>query len=280
VAAGIGTAFPELGAGRADAQTDERAIAVEKDVAFGKGGAIDLKLDIYRPPAGTEKRMATVHVHGGGFTGGSKETLNQRILPFARRGYVAVAAQYRLAAQAKWPSQIDDVKAAIRWVRGNANRLGIDPQRIAIVGYSAGGFLALNAAGMQDPQVAACAAFYPATNEPTPILPAGLDAAARRATQPISQVSARFAPTIIFHGVADTTVPIESSQTFFQALRDAKVATELHTYAGAPHVFDQVPEYAAASAMMFDLFIDRYVINPRNPFPPFPGPAGAGRGRG
>ncbi len=266
MAAGIGTVLPGL-AGSADAQTDDKPIAVEKNVVFGKGGAIDLKLDIYKPPAGTEKRMATVHVHGGGFTGGSKETLNERILPFARRGYVAIAAQYRLAGQAKWPSQLDDVKAAIRWTRANAGMLGINPDRIAVVGYSAGGLLALNIAGLQDPPVAACASFYAVTDEPTAILPEGLDAAARRATMPASNVSARFAPTIFFHGVADTTVPMESSQKFFQMLRDVKVTTELHTYAGAPHIFDQVPAFAQASALMFDLFVDRYILNPR-PFLP------------
>ena len=259
-----------IGASAAYAQTDEKAIVVEKNVVFGKGGAMDLKLDIYRPPAGTEKRMATVHIHGGGFTGGSKETLSERILPFARRGYVAIATQYRLAGQSKWPSQIDDVKAAIRWTRANAGMLGINPDRIAIVGYSAGGLLALNAAGLQDPPVAACAAFYAVTDEPTAILPEGMDAAARHATLPATNVSGRFAPTVFFHGVADTTVPMESSQKFFQMLRDAKVTTELHTYAGAPHIFDQVPAFAAASALMFDLFVDRYVINPRPFLPPRP----------
>ena len=268
LAAGLGAALPVIDADTAAAQSDEKAVAVEKNVVFGKGGAMDLKLDIYKPPAGVEKRMATVHIHGGGFTGGSKETLNERILPFARRGYVAIAAQYRLAGQAKWPSQLDDVKAAIAWTRANAARLGIDPNRIAIVGYSAGGLLALNAAGRQDPAVAACAAFYPVTDEPTAILPEGLDAEARKATLPFTHISTRFAPTVIFHGVADTTVPIESSQTLFQRLRDAKVTTELHTYAGAPHVFDQVPAFAAASALLFDLFVDRYILNPRPFLPP------------
>jgi acetyl esterase/lipase len=267
IGAGIGTVLPVLGASNADAQTGEKPIAVEKNVVFGKGGAIDLKLDIHRPPAGTEKRMATVHIHGGAFTGGSKDTLGGRILPLARRGYVAIAPEYRLAGQAKWPSQVDDVKAAIRWTRANASLLGINPDRIAIVGYSAGGLLALTAAGLQDPPVAACAAFYAVTDEPTAILPEGLDAAARHATMPASNVSARFAPTVFFHGVADTTVPVESSQRFFQMLRDAKVPTELHTFAGAPHLFDQVPEFAEASALMFDLFVDRYVLNPR-PFLP------------
>ena len=76
--------------------------------------------------------------------------------------------------------------------------------------------------------------------------------------------------TVIFHGVADTTVPIESSQRFFQLLRDAGVSTELHSFAGAPHIFDHVPEFTAACALLADLFIDRYVIKPR-PFPPYRG---------
>src|SRR6185503_5206334 len=119
--------------------------SIEKNIVFGKAGSTDLHLDIYRPPSGTEKRMATIHIHGGGFTAGSKDTLADRVAPFAALGYVAIPVQYRLAGEAKWPAQIDDVKAAIRWTRANAGMLGINPDRIAIVGYSAGGLLALNA---------------------------------------------------------------------------------------------------------------------------------------
>src|SRR5204863_8155481 len=53
-------------------------LSVEKNIVFGKGGSTDLHLDIYRPPAGAEKRMATIHLHGGGFTGGSKDSLVER----------------------------------------------------------------------------------------------------------------------------------------------------------------------------------------------------------
>src|SRR4029077_17869623 len=126
------------------AQTKASAAgAVEKNVVFGKGGNTEMKLDIYRPPAGTEKRMAPIHIHGGGFTAGSKDTLADRIAPFAALGYVAIATQYRLIGGAKWPAQMEDVKAAIRWTRANAKSLGIDPEKIAVVGYSAGGQLAL-----------------------------------------------------------------------------------------------------------------------------------------
>src|ERR1700686_2455640 len=122
-------------------------VKVEKDVVFGRGGDTDLHCDIYRPPAGTEKRMALIHLHGGGFRGGSKADLPDKVAPITALGYVSIGAQYRLSGVAKWPAQIADVKAAIRWTRANAGSLGIDPKRIAVVGYSAGGHLALSAAG-------------------------------------------------------------------------------------------------------------------------------------
>src|SRR4051812_46688291 len=87
---------------------------VEKDVVFGKGGGIDLHCDIYRPPASvTPKRTAIIHYHGGGFARGSKEALAEKLPMYAKRGYVSIAAQYRLSGVAKWPSQIEDVKACI-----------------------------------------------------------------------------------------------------------------------------------------------------------------------
>jgi acetyl esterase/lipase len=281
--AGIAAAFPALDSYTAEAQTPEAAnVAVEKNVVFGKGGDMDLRCDLYRPAPGTEKRMATIHLHGGGFTGGSKDALAERIRPFAARGYLAIAAQYRLAGQAKWPSQIEDVKAAIRWARASAKSLGIEPARIAVVGYSAGGHLALMAAGTQNQpdlegrggnagagtEVAACAAYYAVTE-----LSPGRDGAA----SPITHVGKSSPPTVLFHGMADTTVPLESSQRFMQLLRDAGVTTELHTFAGAPHAFDSMPEAASTCALLADFFFDRYIVNPRS-FPPFGG--GGGRGRG
>ena len=112
-------------------------ITVENDVVYGKGGDMDLHFDIYRPAAGTEKRMAIIHNHGGGFTQASKAGVASSSRAFAGQGYVSIASQYRLAGQSKWPAQIEDVKAAIRWTRANASRLNIDANRIAVAGYSA-----------------------------------------------------------------------------------------------------------------------------------------------
>src|SRR5213593_4878988 len=188
-------------------------VAVEKNIVYGKAGNIDLRLDIYKPSDASNKRMALIHLHGGGFVRGSKDTLADRVQPSVALGYVAIPIQYRLASEVKWPAQIEDVKAAIRWTRANAGRLGVDPDRIGVVGYSAGGHLALFAAGTCDrpefegkngtpgvsTKLAACCAYYPATEtRPRPdgtanvLMPAGADAATHRAASPLTYVAKGF----------------------------------------------------------------------------------------
>lgn len=257
-------------------------VKVEKNVVVGKGGDTELHCDIYRPPAGTEKRMALVHFHGGGFARGSKDTLGGQITPITARGYVSIAAQYRLSGVAKWPSQIDDAKTHIRWVRANAGSLGIDPNRIGIVGHSAGGHIALFTAGQPDAELAACIAFYPQTdvkNVAQALMPAGSDEGAIREASPMSHIKTGYPPTVIFHGLSDVTIPPENSQHLLQVLRESKVPSELHTFDGVPHEFDEHPEFAESCAVLTDFFLEREVLHPRT-YPPFaPGRGGRG-GRG
>ena len=116
-----------------------------------KGGDKDLTLDVYRPPDGVRsKRMAIVHLFGGGFFVGNKNAgyIINDAKALGNRGYTSVSANYRLQSQGKWPAQIHDVKAAIRWTRKNADRLGVDSNKIVVAGYSAGGMLSLLAAGV------------------------------------------------------------------------------------------------------------------------------------
>jgi acetyl esterase/lipase len=238
--------------------------------------------------------MAIIHFHGGGFTGGNKDGLAARIQTITARGYVNIAAQYRLAGVAKWPAQIEDVKASIRWTRANASKLGIDPARIAVAGYSAGGHLALFAAGTQNhpefegkggnagvkTDLAACLAYYPVTGSAWEgfrrqfPMPEGSSEEAWRLAMPGTYITS-FPPTILFHGLADVTVPPESSMEFLKQLRDAKIPSELHTFAGVPHEFVSIPEFAESTAQLADFFLERHVINPKT-YPAF----GAGRGGG
>lgn len=295
--AGIVAVSPALGpfTPTASATTAQSELRVERDVSFGRGGESELKLDVYHPPAGTEKQMAIVHLHGGGFFTGSKESLSERVRPYVERGYVALTSQYRLTGEARWPAQIHDVKAAIRWARAHAGDLGVMADRIGVAGYSAGGQLALFAAGTGDnpefegeggtpgvsSRVISCCAYYPGTEvrvgrggAANGLLPDGSDEAAHAAASPTTH-AANNPPTILFHGTEDTTISPDGSVRFHELLQDAGVPSELHIYSGVPHVFDSNPEFAEAAARAADFFIDRYVINPRT-YPPFGG--GGGRG--
>jgi acetyl esterase/lipase len=292
---GATLALPELRARAAQAPAGAAPAAnVEKDVVYGKGGDTDLHLDIYKATGANSKRMAVIHFHGGGFAGGNKDGLAARLQALSARGYTNIAAQYRLSGVAKWPAQMEDVKSSIRWTRANAARLGIDPARIAVSGYSAGGHLALFAAGTQNrPEfegksgnqgvptaVAACLAYYAVTGPAWEgfrrqfPMPEGSSEEAWTAATPGTYIKS-FPPTVLFHGLADVTVPPESSMEFLKQLRAANVPSELHTFAGVPHEFVGIPEFADATAQLADFFLERHVINPKT-YPAF----GAGRGGG
>lgn len=260
---------------------DTTVVAVEKDVVFARGGARDLLCDVYRPPATQTKHTAIIHLHGGGFTRGSKEGA-RTARPLAALGYTCVASQYRLLDEALWPAQIEDTKAAIRWTRAHADELDIEADQIVVLGYSAGGRLALVAAGTSDApdlegnggsagvssRVAACVSFYAAAADAGrqrehPLLGPDASEAAYRRFNPSTSVSASFPPTMLLHGTADHSVPPEVSLDWYQRLTAAGVPVELHMVEGVTHIFDLHEDLAQASAQWIDLFLDRHVVNPR-----------------
>src|SRR5581483_11615346 len=100
------------------------------------------QLDMARPKNGDGPFPAVVCIHGGGFRAGSRQGYDGLCLRLAQRGYVAVTASYRLAPQFQFPAAVHDVKAAVRWLRANAKKYHIDPERIGVTGGSAGGHLA------------------------------------------------------------------------------------------------------------------------------------------
>ncbi len=104
-------------------------------------GPRKLHLDIFRPANG-DTCPALLMVHGGGWSSGDRSMEEPMAVALAARGYVCIPVEYRLSPEALYPAAIYDVKSAIRWVRAHAADYGIDPQRIAISGESAGGLLA------------------------------------------------------------------------------------------------------------------------------------------
>lgn len=114
-------------------------------VKVAHGGGRDLHADIYRPEQANG--AGVLMIHGGGWRMGSKDMLPPQAGALAGHGFTCVAVEYRLTPESPWPAQIHDVKAAMRWFRANAAGLGVDPDKIAVVGNSAGGHLALMLAG-------------------------------------------------------------------------------------------------------------------------------------
>jgi acetyl esterase/lipase len=284
-------------------------LRAEKDIVFGKGGDMDMTLDVYHPPEGvTPKRMAIIHLFGGGFFAGNKNAgyIINDAKALGNRGYTSVSANYRLQTQAKWPAQIHDVKAAIRWTRANAAKIGVDADKIVVAGYSAGGMLALLAAGTNDKpefegtvgtpgvssKVNACIGVYPLESAQiaTGLFPEGQATPENiAAASPTTYIGSSFAPTIFIHGEADTTVPVSSSIDFFTKLKAANVASALTVIQGAAHAFDNgALDAVELMAQSIDLFMDRLIVNPK-PYPSFGGgprgervgrPGGGGPGGG
>ncbi|MFC2081022.1 sulfatase-like hydrolase/transferase [Bacteroidota bacterium] len=111
------------------------------DLVYSEIDGISLKLDLYRPKYSQERLPAVVCIHGGGWSKGTRQSMGKVAKSLAYNGYVTVTIDYRLSGVAGFPAQIEDCKAAVRWLRLNADKYGIDASRIGATGHSAGGHL-------------------------------------------------------------------------------------------------------------------------------------------
>jgi acetyl esterase/lipase len=259
-------------------------VSVRSDVVFGTGGGIDLQCDVYSP-GGLDPAVpapAVVLLHGGAWKMGSRGVMEGFGRRLAAAGFVGVASQYRLLPDSSWPAHIHDAKAAIRWTRASAGELGVDPDRIAVLGRSAGGHLALLAAGTPDrPElegdggnagvssaVAAAVGIFPPTTfsvgertrgatPATALLGDAPDEAAAALASPLAQVTPAYPPTFLLHGTADRVVPPSASMVMYEALVAAGVPVELHLYAEEPHGFAGRPDYLDLCAAEIAHFLHR-----------------------
>ncbi len=243
------------------------------DVPFCRANDRDLRLDIYEADPQNDRRTAVLYVHGGGWKRGDRTMAAGHARLLAKQGFTTIAPEYRLLGESPWPGMLDDVRAAIAWVRDNADDLGIEPDRIALEGHSAGGHLSLLAAGTADADgaVAAVAAFYAPTtfhvgdgrgHGTTPASSLlGDDATEEQArdASPLSHVSPGFPPTFFLHGGADRIVVPSASVVMYDALRSAGVETDLHLYSGQAHAFDRVDTMRQIVNQEVALFFRRMV---------------------
>lgn len=228
------------------------------------------RLDLLLPREREGKLPVIVAIHGGGWIGGDKRGVIGRIAPLVATGkYAGVSVGYRLSIQASWPAQIHDCKAAIRWLRANADRYGLDPERIGVIGWSAGGHLAamLGTTGDtaeldgelgefrgQPTRVQSVVDVFGPSDlriireeagdgpgRPGVLVerllggpPAERQELARSAS-PIVFVSKEDPPFLIIHGTDDNVVPYRQSVRLRDRLREVGVPVALITVEGAGH---------------------------------------------
>ena len=116
-------------------------VLIKRDIVFRTVVERDLPLDIYYPKQIHKRKPAVLLIFGGGWRSGNKSQNEAMATELANRGYVAVSAEYRLSLEAPYPTAVFDLKAAIKWMKANAKVYGIDTNKIATLGVSAGGQL-------------------------------------------------------------------------------------------------------------------------------------------
>jgi acetyl esterase/lipase len=245
--------------------------AIQRDLVYKRVNGAILTLDLYCPEKVSGPLPVIVWLHGGGWSRGRKERCPA--VSLVPDGYAVASIDYRLTGVAPFPAQIEDCKAAIRWLRANASKYNLDPDRIGVWGFSAGGHLAAllgTSGGVRELEgtgdnisyssrvQAVCVvsgpgnlleqyrdATGPSAAEMNPKVKPALEALIggspeqnkekALAASPITYVSKDDPPFLIIQGEKDITVPVSVTQSFFAALKAAGVDATLEIATGRGH---------------------------------------------
>jgi acetyl esterase/lipase len=260
-------------------------IVIENDVEFSNPDNQRLLLDMARPK-GDGPFPAVICIHGGGFRAGDRHGYDGLVKQLATRGYVAATVEYRLAPKYPFPAAVHDVKAAVRWMRANAAKYHVDPNRIGVMGGSAGGHLVhfLGVTGDvkmfegdggnpdQSSRVQCVVSYFGPSDftksygksvdaaEVLPLFLGGnLDQQRQRhiVSSPLYWVTPNAAPTLAIHGTKDNYVAYEQAVWIVDKLLAAGVEAQLMTLDGAGHGFAGEDAKRADEAMF--AFFDRHL---------------------
>lgn len=271
---------------RPGSQQDAANASAQNDVVYAHVNGTELRLDVYEPAEASAKpRPAVVLIHGGGWSAFDKNTMRGMGGFLSRSGFVAFSVDYRLfkGGENRWPAQLDDVQRAVRWIRANASKYGVDPDHIGAFGHSAGAQLAalLGMEDTRDNSDLALAKFssrvqavvdvsgpsdFTTNHDPdgdqflTNFLGASFsqNPQAWRDASPVFHVSKDDAPFLIFHGTKDENVPIAQAQELNDKLKSAGVPVTLIKVDDV-HTFRN-PDVRMQLALETREFFSRYLV--------------------
>lgn len=262
---------------------------ISKDIVYETVNGRELPLDLYRPANAEEPMPLIIWIHGGGWKGGSKNSIN-RCAGMLERGYAIASVEYRLSGEAIFPAAVEDCKAAVSFLRLNAEQFGLDPERFGAWGSSAGGHLvAMLGVTSNDPTFdthpvtqkasssvqAVCNWFGPTDFLRMNDFPGKIDHDAPDSPEsrfigapiqenkervqeanPITYVTPSDPPMLLMHGDNDQSVPFNQSELLYSALRNAGVPSELYRVKNGGHGFrdsvDSLESLFKRSADFFD----------------------------
>lgn len=228
---------------------------IYKDVPYGDKPRQTADLYLLK---GSEPKPVVVFIHGGGWAAGDNDTYSGRAKKYALAGFNVVSINYTLATndpKTQWPAQLDDVRAALQWVKNHGSNFGIDINRIAVGGDSAGGHLALFL-GLEPGVRAVLNMFGPCdlTQPKMSKVMEGLDVFGKQTYEqnpqlymdasPIFKLTKDYPPTFIIHSLDDNIVPYSEAEVLVKRLTQLGVYNKLVTYAGG-HDLSKVPAYRA-----------------------------------
>ncbi|WP_414660950.1 alpha/beta hydrolase [Horticoccus sp. 23ND18S-11] len=250
---------PRTGAGEeVDAAAADAAAHIKPDrkVTYKTVGTVTLQLSIFNPPghAPEQPRPGIVFFHGGGFNIGAPSNFYAQAQYLAQRGMVAISVEYRIRSrhQTTQREALMDAMSAMRWVRAHTSELGLDPQRIAAAGGSAGGFLAAavtTLSGLDEPGEDTTTSTRPNAlilfnsmmdRGPGSRAFAKVEAAMGdrwKTISPLHNLHPHFPPTIHFLGRSDKNITVESAEKMKRAIEQIGGRCDLHLYAGQEHGF-------------------------------------------
>lgn len=263
--------------------TDDEAAAipVERDVVYREVDDKQLTLDVCHPPEGDGPFAAVLLIHGGGFSAGDKDGRPwQGICRWvANAGYVAINVNYRLAPEHPFPAAIEDVQAAVEWTRTNADEYAIDPERIGVLGGSAGANLAqlLGASGEGSTVEGSRVSAVVSLSGPSDLTEAALDLGNPDERQistvldylgctdlnncpqaadasPITHVDATDPPFLLLHS-RNERIPVEQAQAMAGALTEVGADPELLIEPGHAHAVRLLSDHSVQDAVL--AFLDR-----------------------
>jgi acetyl esterase/lipase len=258
--------------------TPPAGVLYEPDLVYGTGAGQPLQLDLARPESAGGPLPCVVFIHGGAWRGGNRQSHTDLVFQLAQQGYVAATVQYRLCPQHVFPAQVEDVKCAIRFLRAHADKYQLDPQRIGVVGFSAGAHLAmmLGVLGPEDgmegeggwaefpSQVAAVVSFVGPTDLAADDLPdvsiplvrdfIGGSVADRReayaAASPLTHVTEGDAAMLLFQGTKDHLIPTTQAVKMAEKMTENGVAGRVELLIGAGHGWGNPEQDRTMQAML------------------------------